>query len=123
MSLQPVCVAGAGGLEIAGRNSPALIADAVHGDNAAAMPEKPEEAAVELSPVPELKEAVTQGLGKRFAVILAMPQPGQPRHDGGEVSGITGLEVVEKFLHGAPSFLGFVELDREFHGTATSILM
>jgi hypothetical protein len=56
-------------------------------------------------------------------MILAIAQSGQPGEHRGEVAGIAGFKIIEKLLHGAPSFFRFIELYGEFHGNVTSNLV
>jgi hypothetical protein len=87
----------------------------MHGDNAPADHEEPEEACVELPDVPQLEQTPAKCLRKRLAVIVAMTKLRKPCEDDRKVVGIAVFQCLEKFLNGTPPLLCFVKLYSEFH--------
>jgi hypothetical protein len=51
-----------------------FVADAMHGDYSLPLNKEPEHSRVQFTNVTQLKQAITKGLGERFAVILAIAQ-------------------------------------------------
>ena len=62
-----------GGFEIAGWNSPALVADAMYRDDPAILHEKPEYTGIQPANMAQLKQSITERLGQRLPVILPVP--------------------------------------------------
>jgi hypothetical protein len=57
------------------------------GDNPAIFDKKPENPRIEFAHMAQLKEPVTEGLGQRLPVILAIAQFRQPRENWAKSSG------------------------------------
>ena len=58
-------------------------------------------AGVELAHMAQFEQPAAERLGQRLPVILPVPQLRQPGHYCREVIRIAGLQLVQKFLHGA----------------------
>lgn len=99
-----------------------LISDAMDKDDPAAFREEPENTRVQLADVPQLEESVAESLRQWLTVVLAVPQSCQSGKHGRKVIRIARLERLQELAHWALSGFSFVELYREFHGRATSIL-
>ena len=65
----------------------------MNGNDAPAFYKEPQHARVQLADVAQLEQSVTQCLGQRFAVILAIAQFFQSRRHRREIVAIAGLEL------------------------------
>lgn len=65
----------------------------------------------------------TERFRQRLTVILPVPRFSQPGQHSGEVVWIAGLESIQKLPNWSSTGLSLVELYREFHAHATSILV
>jgi hypothetical protein len=71
----------------------------------------------------QLKKAVTERLGQRLTMILAISQLDQTTKHRSVVAGIALLEFIKKLPHRRTSVDRFVKLYFKLHKTATSNLM